>query len=85
MQREQQALVAQQRDQDALVMSISQPLGFDRGRPVAAVLIFRCGLIFFLHSTVLCFALIGWSERSQVKSNSRLNVFDLHCCAPTVV
>jgi hypothetical protein len=44
MQRKQLALVAQQsnENQDTLVMSISPPLGFDRGRPVAAVLIFRC-------------------------------------------
>jgi hypothetical protein len=84
MQRKQQVLVAQQRNenQDTLVMSISQPLGFDRGRPVAAVLIFRCGLIFFLHSTVLCFAWVSGSEEqlplecirpSLLRTNCRLN------------
>lgn len=44
MQQKQQALVMQQRteNQDALVIAISRPLGFHRGRPVAAMLIFRC-------------------------------------------
>lgn len=43
-QRKAQALALQQRNenQDTLVVAISRPLGFDRGRPVAAVLIFRC-------------------------------------------
>jgi hypothetical protein len=45
-QRKAQALALQQRNenQDTLVVAISRPLGFDRGRPVAAVLIFRCVL-----------------------------------------
>ena len=43
-QRKATALAAQQRNehQDTLVVVIAQPLGFDRGRPLAAMLIFRC-------------------------------------------